>query len=82
MTGAPALLREPTPCWYCPHYGGMRADGTAAWCVERRQLQTAPEWGCARWSRAPGVDDEPWTPDDWHPLKPELVQSQAFARPR
>jgi|GEM_PF-4391842 len=72
--GAPSHPLELRPCWYCTSYGGMRASGTAAWCVERRQLQSAPEWGCALWSRAPGVDDEPWAPATWRPLKPELVR--------
>lgn len=76
-TGAPSITPEPRPCWYCPHYGGMRAGGSAAWCVERRQLQGAPEWGCVLWSRAPGVDDEPWVPASWRALKPELISGGA-----
>lgn len=82
MSGAPSIAPELQPCWYCPHYGGLTAGGTAAWCTEGRVVQVAPEWGCARWSRVPGVDDEPWAPAGWRPLKPELVSGVLCLLPR
>lgn len=61
---------QPTPCWYCTHWGGLTGGGTAALCdrPHSARVTAGPWWGCVFWAREPGVDDVPWQPAGVRPL--------------